>query len=276
MNRQFLVVTDMDHTLLLPGKPISPANLQAVEYIRSKGGILTFATGRTPFLTGIYTDVLKIEDPIIACNGAEIFDPVTRKDIKTVLLPPDLCLELIRRFDKDGSDATGYSPEGMFLSRGSRRQGFIDRYNTGIRDEIRAVYSYFTDDIIDGRIALPAFSKFLLIEPSEDTLEFVKGFDGIDVVSSAGGYYDIMMKGISKGNALLEIADLLGIPRERTVAFGDSENDLSMIINAGIGVAMGNSDPRLFEAADHITSTCAEDGFSKAILEADILSAFCD
>ena len=49
------------------------------------------------------------------------------------------------------------------------------------------------------------------------------------------------------------------------MCIGDSENDLSMINYAGIGVAMGNGLDMVKEAADFVTDTNDNSGVAKAI-----------
>jgi len=46
----------------------------------------------------------------------------------------------------------------------------------------------------------------------------------------------------------------LGFTAENAMAFGDNTNDLDMLLTAGHGVAMKNSDAKLFPAADAVTS----------------------
>lgn len=80
-------------------------------------------------------------------------------------------------------------------------------------------------------------------------------------------FLDIMPKGISKGNSLLEIADYFNIDHADTIAFGDEINDLSMIKAAGIGVAMGNAIDEIKKAADVVTLTNDEDGVAAYIID---------
>ena len=61
------------------------------------------------------------------------------------------------------------------------------------------------------------------------------------------------------------LADYLSIDRKATMAFGDGENDISMIEAAGVGVAMGNGLEAVKAAADEITLTNDEDGVAAAI-----------
>ena len=57
----------------------------------------------------------------------------------------------------------------------------------------------------------------------------------------------------------------LGIAPEETIAFGDAQNDLSMLKWAGIGVAMGNAVDEVKEAANEITLSNNEDGIAVAL-----------
>ena len=59
--------------------------------------------------------------------------------------------------------------------------------------------------------------------------------------------------------------EMLGIKRENVICCGDGFNDLSMIRYAGLGVAMGNAQPVLKEAADYVTAGNDEDGVAEVI-----------
>jgi hypothetical protein len=88
---------------------------------------------------------------------------------------------------------------------------------------------------------------------------------GIVICSSLYNNLEINAEGATKGNALLWLADYLGIAREETMAFGDGENDVPMLEAAGIGVAMANGVDAAKAAADELTLTNDEDGVAAAI-----------
>jgi Cof subfamily protein (haloacid dehalogenase superfamily) len=71
-------------------------------------------------------------------------------------------------------------------------------------------------------------------------------------------------KGFSKGTGVLKVAELLGIPVDRTVAFGDSANDLAMLRAAGTAVVMGDGSEAAKAEADYVTAPLHEDGIFKA------------
>ena len=95
--------------------------------------------------------------------------------------------------------------------------------------------------------------------------EELKKYEDLEVVSSSPSNFEVMNKGTSKGRAVKVLADILNINREEVMCLGDSENDLSMIEFAGLGVAMGNAEEFLKEKADYITDTNENDGVAKAI-----------
>ena len=61
------------------------------------------------------------------------------------------------------------------------------------------------------------------------------------------------------------LAEKLGLRRDQVMAVGDSGNDLSMIEDAGLGVAMGNATPEILAAADAVTADNTHDGVALAI-----------
>ena len=78
---------------------------------------------------------------------------------------------------------------------------------------------------------------------------------GVDIISKSGG----KLVGID------EYLKLLGISRDEAMAFGDGENDIDMLKNAGIGVAMGNAKDAVKESADYVTDSVDDDGIKKAL-----------
>lgn len=85
--------------------------------------------------------------------------------------------------------------------------------------------------------------------------------DFLDVLPATGG----------KDKGMDAILDHFGLKPEEAMAFGDGENDLSMLLHAGIGVAMGESGPVLKERADYVTAGVDEDGILRALEHFGIL-----
>jgi len=91
------------------------------------------------------------------------------------------------------------------------------------------------------------------------------GLQGDITYSTNNGLIEVMPLGISKATGVEEVARPLGIAAEDVVAFGDMPNDVPMIRWAGLGVAMGNADPEVMEAADEVTTPNTDDGLARVL-----------
>jgi hypothetical protein len=78
-------------------------------------------------------------------------------------------------------------------------------------------------------------------------------------------FTDITVNGADKGKGILAIARHDGLDASQTIAFGDGGNDTSMILQAGIGIAMGNAIDALKQQADYVTTTVDDDGILNAL-----------
>lgn len=85
-------------------------------------------------------------------------------------------------------------------------------------------------------------------------------------------FADITAKGNTKQKGIDEICRHFGIRLEDTIAFGDGGNDIPMLRHAGIGVAMGNADDEVKEAADYVTTSVDEDGIAQAFRHLSLIT----
>ena len=266
MKYNSLLATDMDYTLLMPGQDVSPENVRAVKALRANGVAFTLATGRSSYLVGKYAQDLEIDIPIITGNGGALYDPVTKCDLMSKDFTEEKFRSLMTSMLERKIDATIYSVSGIYFSPYSTRRAFCEDYNAGMTEENKIPLKGFDGNDL-AKDVIPSFNKFLLIGPPEDFVEELKADGNLTVVSSAPGFYDVMTADVSKGDAMLELADYLGIPRKNTFASGDSENDITLLESAACGIAMADSDAKVISAAAFVTSTCEEDGFARAVFD---------
>ena len=90
-------------------------------------------------------------------------------------------------------------------------------------------------------------------------------FDQYEISGSDVRFIEMARRGATKGNALCEVSRMLEILPEEIMAFGDQDNDISMLRYAGIGVAMGNAPQIVKNNADYITTSNNEEGVAKAL-----------
>lgn len=94
--------------------------------------------------------------------------------------------------------------------------------------------------------------------------------DGTNNVEIAYHYTEISAENINKWTAIEVLSDILKISKDEIMAIGDNVNDIKMIEEAGIGVAMDNAWDDIKEKADYVTKSNEEDGVAYAI------EKFCD
>lgn len=259
-----LLAADMDFTLLSPGEDVPEGNKEAIKALKNAGVAFTIATGRSSFLVGKFAENLGIEVPIITSNGASLFDAGIRKHLVSRDFEDQKIRSLLRLLMDKEADATLYSDEGIFFCPKSSRKYFVEGYNEGVEP---AKQSPIID--IDRSFPeldkIPAFNKILLIRPDKEVADIFLSDPELVLISSGPGLYDVMCKGVSKGNALLELADYLGVPSDNTFAIGDSDNDLPMIESAKYGIAVGNATDEIKKAAAYISADYNSLGFAKAV-----------
>ncbi|WP_294377493.1 Cof-type HAD-IIB family hydrolase [uncultured Clostridium sp.] len=86
-----------------------------------------------------------------------------------------------------------------------------------------------------------------------------------DFIHRDVNFYEIVPKGFSKASGIEFLIKELNISYENTYAFGDSTNDLSMLKYVKNSVAMGNSNPILFDFVSYITDDIEKDGIYNAL-----------
>ncbi len=84
-------------------------------------------------------------------------------------------------------------------------------------------------------------------------------------------FTDITAKGADKGKGIKAMAEFIGISIAETMAFGDGGNDNSMLVEAGIGIAMGNANEETRKIANYTTTHIDEDGIKNALLHYNII-----
>lgn len=95
-------------------------------------------------------------------------------------------------------------------------------------------------------------------EIAQAALPRFRALPGVEAVQGSPDNVEVTAQGVDKGTALLALADRLGIPREATLAIGDSDNDRAMLARAGVAAVMANALPEIRALGD-IVSTCDND-----------------
>ncbi len=259
------IVCDLDCTLLNSAKEITDENRNAIGLLKKKGKQVIIATGRLDLISNKYVDELGLMTPIIACNGALIKDIHNDKVLYMKCIKPVVASDVLDFCEKNQLDYLVYTPKTIYYSENSKRINFIREYNNNVKKELQVPnYSVKALDILNQDII-----KVLITSQDDHILEKLN--EGINkegrltIVRSEKGLIDIMNSGISKGGALVTLAEHLNMDLKDTVVFGDNYNDISMFKVAGLSIAVANAEEDLKQAADYITLSNDESGVGHAI-----------
>ncbi len=260
-----LFVTDLDGTLLKNDNTISKENIEAIEYFKSEGGKFTFITGRLPIASRRAINLVNPNAPCGCINGGSIFDHEKNVILRSVNLSRD-ALELVEYVDKNLPDMgieVNAHDKIYFCKKSVATEKHRMREN---HPDLTAHYYDVTDPIAK---ILFAHEDEKLVEKLMEMLGKHLKAEEFEFVRSATEYYEVLPKGINKGRAVLDIADLLGIDSKKTIAAGDNDNDAPMLSMAGLGVAVENASDTAKKAADYITVSNEEHAIAKIIEKLD-------
>lgn len=260
-----LLITDLDGTLLRNDKTISKKNLNAIQYFMSEGGIFTFVTGRIPAGAHIVYDIIKPNAPCGCINGGGIYDFKNKKFLWSVSLSRD-ALELVECVDKEIPEM-GIEinlPDKIYFCK---KNAATEKHRT---DENLDDYSCHYREVKE------PFSKILLVDFDDNnmtkTIELLSNHPksaDFDFIRSDAAYYEILPKGVSKGKLVMKLSEILGVNKEKIIAIGDNDNDVSMLEMAHVGIAVSNASEKAKKAADYITVSNEEDAIAKIIGDID-------
>jgi len=264
-----LIVFDLDGTLLNPQQFVSKRNMQAMDALRAAGIGFTLASGRTEQHMRLFAEQINVELPIIACNGAVIYDHKRRQDVYRKQMSEQLSSEVLDHLLANQLDFLCYMADGVMHPEYSRKVEVMRLYNAKAAAEgsEQIQTAVLTADGVRSA-ARRGMVKILALydTPTEKALlEELAARHSATVIASMSGAIDVMAPEVSKGTGMVQLARILGFGLENTVAFGDHDNDASMISLAGIGFAMGEATPAAKAVADIIAPNCADDGVAIAI-----------
>ena len=258
-----LFCTDLDGTLFNSNRQLSEQNRQAIEYFKSEGGLFTFITGRVRLTADEIYKRLNPNAPFACFNGAALYDGASQSFMWWTALDTDFkaIVEDVKKYFPDVGCHLNTKDNIYFTSFEPSVETLIKNYNIS-----RTAYK--CDDIKEPVIK----AVFTSADPYElsrlaDHLNAHPLSAEFDFIRSEDTFYEILPKGVSKGAALVKMAELLDIDIKNTVAVGDYNNDISMVKAAGIGYAVSNAVEELKAVADRITVSNDENAIAKIIYE---------
>jgi Cof subfamily protein (haloacid dehalogenase superfamily) len=265
LTRFRLAAIDLDGTLLGPDKTISPKNREAIAHLQSHGIAIVLATGRRSLTARLYQERLGVRGPMVTCNGAYIEDTARCAILHAAYLSEAIVAEILQRGETLGlrQIASGLSGK-MFERVENTWQRRYAPYCGEPED---------TEDLMRRQFGEPLIKIDWYKDTKNSTLdalypEYVAWGEthGLTVTRSAAHNIEFMPQGSDKAQGVARVCQLLQIPQEQVLAFGDNDNDAPMLAWAGYGVAMPHGTSTAHSVANFIGPLAPlEDAFGESV-----------
>lgn len=264
-----LIAADLDETLLDSGHHVPERVRAAISAARRLGARFVPATGR-PFasVAGTLDELGLLGAPgeyVLSFNGGVITENSQSKPLTSCGLDPQRAEELYAFGARHGFCMHLYTLDHVYVRNylPEERAYIGGRMNIIETDEKDLGFLAQTGEHVV-KLLFMSLDMYLL-HSTADHLAGLGLTEGLEVVYSSNRYLEFNAPGVSKGVGLLELARMLGIPPEETMAIGDSSNDIPMIRAAGLGVAVANATDETKTAADYV---CRENNDVGGVAEA--------
>lgn len=265
-----LIAFDLDGTLLRNDKTVSERNLAILTKAAERGIHMVPATGR--LYEGMPDEIrsLPFVRYVIAVNGAQIYDAKERRILHRGELSKEET-ERVFAYMEDAPAICGCYQDGKGWMDGEEYKR-IEEYAAGpkLLTTMRAVYrpmEHMKEKILlEGPDLQKIQYYFADIKKRDQVLaDLTEAFSDLEITTSLPNNIEINSSSANKGKGLLFLCEHLHIKPEECMTFGDGTNDISLILQAGAGVAMANGAPEVRSAAKYHTGTNEQDGVAEMI-----------
>ena len=264
------IFLDLDGTLLDDDKNISEVNKFAIKKARENGVYVCLCSGRQKDAVNGFKQIAKSSRYIICSNGAQIYDCEKNEELFSCKIDEENCHILQKYVEENNLYAIIEDSYARYINS----KEILKKYEIVLdNNEIKKL-------ILENNI-LQFSIEHNTKKEAEKTIQYISSLNLSSIKienfyreTIRGKEYwkiNIINSNVSKGNAIYGLCKFLKIDIKDVIAIGDDKNDLSMIKNVGLGVAMGNAEEIVKENAKEVTKTNNENGVAE-IINSKILS----
>ena len=282
-----LVAIDLDGTMLNKYGIITENTKNVIKKVQEKGVEVIIASGRPINSVRNFSKEINSQKYFISGNGAITYDIKNDKILYENILNKNKVLQVIKICEENSIYYNVYTENGIIAKNLNYNTLYYYKENINKSEEnkthiniVENIYDYIENRnekilkimICDGSKTI--FNSIMkkireitdieILDVSHMSRKIIK--QGTEEIALEYFYTEISAKDVDKWNALEKLIELMNITKEEVVTIGDNANDIKMLKNAGLGVAMGESAPYVKECADEVTTSNDNDGVA-VILE---------
>ena len=282
-----LVAIDLDGTMLNTYGDITENTKKVLKQVMEKNVEVVIASGRAIDSIKNIASEVGVEKYIVAGNGAIVYDIKNDTNIYEKYLSKSKALNIMKICEENSITYSVYTNKTIIAN--SLRYNIIYYYKENLKKEdnkktnikiVENMYEYvknMQDEKVmkiflcdkNKSVFNSIMKKFKemddieVLDVSHMSKKIIK--DGTEEVPIEYFYTEISEKDVDKWYALEFLIKKLNIDKNEVITIGDNINDKKMIEQAGLGIVMGGSTPKVMEVADYVTDTNNNDGVAKAL-----------
>ncbi len=269
-----LIAIDLDGTFLDPRGEVSVKTREAVKAVLARGIRVAIATGRTWWESRAVIEVAGLSGPGVFAGGAVVNDTKDGRTLAKTTIDPQTASAICQIVE-----SAGY-PAMVFRDTNGSGAEFVVSDGIPVPPSLSEWWSYHRSDIVlRTDLGTPQGHPGTLRVTTAATPEAITEVGSqlrkrladrcywhtIRVPAYGVEVLEVFHPAVNKWHGIVQLAALLGIDAGRVVAIGDDVNDLAMLENAMLGVAMGNARPEVKSIADATIRSNAEDGLAELL-----------
>ncbi|HSU69662.1 MAG TPA: HAD family hydrolase [Tepidisphaeraceae bacterium] len=270
-----MIAIDLDGTLLSPTGVVTERTKSAVHRCLSAGLLVCFATGRNWTESKTVLDAVAHYDTAVFVGGAMVIDTKHRVTVHRTMMQPQLAADVCRFFETRGHAAlamqdTQSAGVDYVITSGlpvTTETATWMRVCKATVHHARSLADYPHEHTIRVSIVAPSRVTGELIRELQQQFGDRIVYHSIALLALGLDVLEVFDPAVNKWEGLRHVARRHGIQESEIIAIGDDVNDLPMIRNAGLGVAMGNARADVQSAAKRVIGRNDEDGLAKFLEE---------
>ncbi len=269
-----MIAIDLDGTLLSPGGHVTPRAKAAVHCALQAGLLVCFATGRNWTESRMVLDAVEHYATAVFAGGAMVIDTHQCVTLHRTMMEPTLAAEVCEFLESTGHAVLALQDKGTagvdYLVSGDLPLNVPTAVWMELTDavvhRVPLLGNYSHEHTV--RVGIVATTEQLATVREQLIARFGERIfsQNLSVPSAGMEVMEIFDPAVNKWEGVMHVARRHQIDAEQIIAIGDDVNDIPMIRNAGLGVAMGNARPEVKAVAKRIIGSNREDGLA-AFLE---------
>jgi hydroxymethylpyrimidine pyrophosphatase-like HAD family hydrolase len=278
--RYDVLVVDLDGTLLGPDGTVAGPDAAAIERARRAGVEVVVATGRALVESRTALEAIAHEGAVVTAGGSMLCDAATGATLSRSVMPHDLVIEVAEVLLEHDHKvlllkdpvAAGYD----YLAVGPAELDPASAWwFETLPVTVRFVHGIDEDPHPEDTVRVGVVASEAELDPIARWLRDALGDRGFlqhwaavtssHATNSATHLLEVFTPRVNKWTMIEAYCAPRDIPRERIAAIGDGLNDVEIVREAGLGIAMGNADQRVLDVADRVTGDHRSGGVAQAI-----------